>query len=562
MNRWTRRDERGAVAVIFALSALMIFGLAAVGVDLGNAMNRKKQTQTSADFAALAGAEGLPDTGATTVQKVADYINENQPATDGNDECDTSPGAVTVAQLTDGDDSNGEVTFPGGRIRVVAPLSKVTFGMANAIGFSDVCVQSVATARIASGSVGMAPFYATSACSTGPQVLKSDAGGPSIPFSVPALSHDAETNTSVLSETNPNPDPNQISLAMDGDPDGPVITLRGTNLGTAAIDQVGFFNSDQSQPVLASPVALPAQSPTSVSVNVPNDVAQHQDVWWIRVHNSTTDTWSARAQARPLLVGEAVLSCDPESDSGNFGSIDIPWGGNDLNDLEKNIAEGLRPPTTLDAWPGATLPADNTCDSAVGNIVSTDSPYPAGAKENTNCVQSVTGLKAGPAYDGFLKAPDGRLLEDTAQVCQDLGRPQRGLHNENSDVLSCFLKNDTLRLSDTIYYNGDDGLFTQDIWSSPRFVLVPLLDHDPTGTKWMPIKGFLAGFITDQPTGASRGNPLVTGATDNGLVIENPKKLRAIRIFFFSMKALPPPPDGVDLQDYLGTGKKIITLVN
>jgi hypothetical protein len=73
---------------------------------------------------------------------------------------------------------------------------------------------------------------------------------------------------------------------------------------------------------------------------------------------------------------------------------------------------------------------------------------------------------------------------------------------------------------------------------------------------------FVGAFITDQPTGASRSNPLVTGATDNGLVVQNPQKLRAIRMFFFDLDALPPPPDGSDLTDYLGVGPKKIQLIN
>jgi hypothetical protein len=181
---------------------------------------------------------------------------------------------------------------------------------------------------------------------------------------------------------------------------------------------------------------------------------------------------------------------------------------------------------------------------------------------NTNCVQTVTGLKANPAYDGYLEAPDGRLLVDTSPACIADGRPTRGTFNENADVLSCFLKNNSLKLSDTVGYHGTDPLFTQDIWDSPRLHIVPILDHDPTGTKWMPIITFVPAFITDQPTGASKQAPLVTGATDNGLVIQNPAKLRAIRMFFFSMAALPPPADGTPLQDYYGVGPKVITMSN
>jgi hypothetical protein len=432
--------------------------------------------------------------------------------------------------------------------------------MANAMGFDDTCVQSVAVARISSGSIGMAPFYATTACLTGPQVMKSDAGGPSIPFSVPELAKDGESNTSVLDSSSSNPSPNQITLALTGAPDGPQLTVTGTNLGSTVIDKVGFFNSDRTDPVQAAPLATPAQTSGSVTVNVPNQVASYQDVWWVRVHNSGTGMWSARAQARPPQVGDAVLSCDATSSSGNFGSIDVPHGGNDLADLEANVRDGLRPPTTLKPWPGPPpYPGENVCQGVTGVAVTSSDTT---SKENTNCVQSVTGLKAKPVYDGYLKSPSGKLLVDTSPACLSLGRPSRGPHNENSDVLSCFLKNDTLKLSDTVHYNGPDGLFTQDIWESPRFVLVPKLENDPNGTKWMPITGVVPGFITDQPTGASRQYPLVTGATDNGLVVQHPDKLRAIRVFFFSMNALPPPPDGLPLQDYLGTGKKVISLVN
>ena len=228
----------------------------------------------------------------------------------------------------------------------------------------------------------------------------------------------------------------------------------------------------------------------------------------------------------------------------------------------KNIKDGLRPPTTLNVWPG-TLPADNTCQNmaGAGGVISTD----ALSMPNTNCLQTVTGLKAIDAYAGYL-ATGGKLIADTSDACTALGRPTRRTlstgESVNDDLLSCFLKNNTLKLSDAIGYSGTDSIFTQDIWKSPRFVLVPVLDHDPNGTKWMPIKSFVPGFICDQPSGASKQTPLEGTQTENGLVTQNPKKLRAIRVFFFDMDALPPPPDGTPLQDYFGSGKKVITMVN
>ena len=561
--RRTARDDSGAVAIMTGILVVVLVSIAALGVDLGNAMNRKQVTQNSSDFAALAGANGLPSTATPTIQLVADYLNTNAASTDGGTECNPQAGStITAAMLTDGNEVNGEVTFPSGdtRIQVVSPAARVQFGMANVMGFDDTCVSSVSTARIASGSIGMAPYYATDACDQGPQVLKSDAGGPSIPFSVPTLHFDAQTNTSVLSATSPNPNPDIIPVQPDGNPDGPQITITGTNMGDTTIDRVGFFSSDQSAPILATPKTTPAQTATQITVDVPNAVAKYQDVWWIRVRNATTGNWSTRSEARPLLVGEVTLSCDPESSSGNFGSIDVPWGGTDLDDLEKNIRDGIRPGTTLKKWTTTPIPGANTCNTHPNGIISTDTT----GRENTNCVQSVTGLKAKPAYDGYLENPGGRLLVDTSATCQALGRPARGPYNENSDVLSCFLEDRPvpLKLSDAVGYHGSDPLFTQEIWESPRFLIVPKIQVDPSGTKWMPIIDFVPAFITDQPTGASKQSPLVTGLTDNGLVVENPEKLRAIRVFFFSMDALPDPPDGTPLQDYFGAGPKIITMVN
>ena len=46
-------------------------------------------------------------------------------------------------------------------------------------------------------------------------------------------------------------------------------------------------------------------------------------------------------------------------------------------------------------------------------------------------------------------------------------------------MLSCFLVNNTLKLSDAVGYNGADPLFTQDIWKSPRLLIVPKIQTRP-----------------------------------------------------------------------------------
>lgn len=565
MTRRRIKDEAGVTAIIFALSALLIFGLAAIGVDLGNAMNRRKQNQNSADLAALAGAGALPASDAASKlvvrQKVADYLNQNQPATDDTT-CNNSAATITATQLADGDTTNGEVTFVNdSKITVTAPSTKVNFGMATAIGFKGTCVQTAATARISSGGAGFAPYYATSSCSSGPQVLKSDAGGQSIPFTVPPLANDTDTNTSVLSSANPNPNPNSIPLATVGAADGPQVSISGTNLGTTTIDKVGFFNTDRSAPVQAGPVSIPAQIATNVTVLVPNAVASVQDVWWVRVHDKTTGKWSTRSEAVPLLVGDAVLSCDPNSVNGNFGAIDFPAFNNNPNkNITAAIQSGPPPPMSLKQWPNTTYP--QPCDSDPLAVISTSGSL----KPDTNCVQSTTGLHAQPAYDGYLDSSSGNLIANTSSLCQSQGRPTRQAlstgESVNADLLTCFLKNDTLKLSDAINFVGGSSPFVSDLWKSPRFVLVPVVPSDPTGTKYLPIVRFVPGFICDEVTGASRSAPLESGQTENGLVTQNGKKLRAIRIVFFDFDALPPPPDGGALVDYIGAGPKVINLVN
>jgi hypothetical protein len=280
-----------------------------------------------------------------------------------------------------------------------------------------------------------------------------------------------------------------------------------------------------------------------------------------------SDQWSARAQALPLIIGDATLSCDPNSASGNFGSIQIPHGfNNDKDDLVANIQDGLLAPISLKAFP-APLPADNDCRTMGPPSVTSSDPSPH--NQNTNCVDTLTGLGAGDAYDGYLDSPDGKLVTDTSSRCH--AAPQNRSNrlvlstgeNINNDTLSCYLVNDTLHLSDLISVpTGATPKLDQTIWNSARFLQVPILAHDPGGHKWMPIVRFVPAFITDEVTGSSRSAPLFSGDTENGFVMQNPNKLRAIRLFFFDIDSMPPPPDGSPLTDYTGSGPKVITLVN
>ena len=55
------RDERGAVAVIFSICAVVIFSFAAYAIDAGRAWSSRRHLVTAADAAALAGAKGYAE---------------------------------------------------------------------------------------------------------------------------------------------------------------------------------------------------------------------------------------------------------------------------------------------------------------------------------------------------------------------------------------------------------------------------------------------------------------------------------------------------------------------
>jgi Flp pilus assembly pilin Flp len=79
MIRRLARDESGAVAVIFAIVFLVIVGVAALAVDVGYWYTAKRQLQSAADAAALAGCNELAQAAGDTAVRntAADYAARN-----------------------------------------------------------------------------------------------------------------------------------------------------------------------------------------------------------------------------------------------------------------------------------------------------------------------------------------------------------------------------------------------------------------------------------------------------------------------------------------------------
>jgi hypothetical protein len=74
---FVRRDERGQAIVLMTLSLVVIMGMAALVLDVGNWYHTKRRLQGTADAAALAGAQLLPSDSSGAQSQALAYANKN-----------------------------------------------------------------------------------------------------------------------------------------------------------------------------------------------------------------------------------------------------------------------------------------------------------------------------------------------------------------------------------------------------------------------------------------------------------------------------------------------------
>lgn len=573
-----QRNEAGAVAVIFALLAVVLFIISALVIDLGNAFTRKRDVQYQADFAALAGGSelkteksGIPPS--AVVDAVRDYLNDNQP----QDDKGITP--VVSSQLIDTDLENGEVRFVAGGLQVVTPWAQVDYGFAGIIGpgHESVDVQGRATVGVFSPGVGVMPVYAVSGCDYGNQTITDPAGGHVTAPAVPVLASDTDTNDTTLQSLSTH----EVALEASG----VSITLSGMGFNEAT--KVGFFRGDtlaapEEQATFSDP--LPADMPYtksgagSMTFIIPDVVTAVETAWYVRVFEAgTVNKWSARVEAQPLRVGEAVLECTGTSSKGNFGTLRVPRiGGSTGNDIPINIADGLQDPLTLNIHALANV--SGTCTDGVDTAVLSGDPNP-GLRPGTNCVATDPGLTAqaateglitGPTgYDGLLEASESSTSEgggcapDGTTLPRTVSAPPAS-YEINNDVLTCFLTDGATSLSVITQpgYSGGAKL-SADIYESPRFFWQPVLGAKPvSGTSLTySIVDFRAAFITDEIVSSSTVRETRTATTDNGLVIES-GQVKQIKVVFINVDALSADDTGQVITPYLGVGPRILRLID
>ena len=242
------RDDRGAVAIMVAVMAMLLLSLAALGVDLGNAYVQKNDVQKLTDFAALAGAGGnnLPGVSTTTcpygrrasatdpaVQDVAAYLGSTPWS-----------GGPSAAELVDCSVGNGEVfygtvtrsavnasgvvlSFDANKLSVISPQRQVDFGFARVMGFDSTRVSGQATAEVRSPTISSVPFYAFTGCDYGLQTIANPNNGHAVNGVL--LSHGTDNNTASLTAIATDPPTSPPSVPYPA-PDPSRVVITGTGL--------------------------------------------------------------------------------------------------------------------------------------------------------------------------------------------------------------------------------------------------------------------------------------------------------------------------------------------
>lgn len=588
MNARTRGgDETGAIAILFALTFATMLVIGALAVDLGNAYQRKAEAQSQADLAALSAATALacPPAPATcgtvstrhqaAVDKVRDYLKSNTKLGQSG-----GLAGLTSAMLTDGDLTNGEVTFPSDySMKVVTPNAKVDFMLAQGANGqnagpkvnSSVNVNASATVGLGTpGANAVLPFYAVSGagCDYGSQALSDPANGKAktasemvgVTLAPPLTNPSQVSNKATLNSATP--------YQFDVGTPGTISNIDGNNL--QSVDRLGFFRTPSDSPNAVETTALTNANNNSVSnIAIPATVYNAPGVWWIRVYSNTNGSangWTPAANAVPIRIGDGPIQCGNFSSSGNFGSLKLARSTATSTWAPDNIAVGLQSPLTLQAMdPSNTSEIPKCTPGDTGVIYTATTGGSVTRNANTNCVDTDTGLTAEVTTQGLITGTatgnPGRLVRGTTtgvsgrQCAPGHASSTRSMlgYSLNDDVLSCFMADPSVALSAIATPSALPAALKHSldpaIYDSPRFVYVPVISVTPSsgGSEHYAITDMRPGFITsewntsayssqtfiDPSTGTISGS-----TTNNGLTIPS-NKVTTMQVFLFNKDALP-----------------------
>jgi hypothetical protein len=322
---------------------------------------------------------------------------------------------------------------------------------------------------------------------------------------------------------------------------------------------------------------------------VPDAVADHEAWWYVRVRKDATSQWSpvnggGQDKAQRFKVGnpQVIPGCAAHaSDQGNFGMISMPQteNYNDESELAWNIAAGVDEPMGLFVHPSPTANGGNcqefpSVNPAGSNEPGTTSGNPV-PEPGVNCVTTITGLFKG-VEEGLIQGPsddEPGLLDASEHPTRawcgsdfSVDMQDGGEVRLNGETIDCYFDTSTggswaasAPVVAKASYSGPP-VFKPEIFESPRFGIVPVFTGSVSGAgAKKSILTFQAAFITDNPYYSNDNATPGLYFTANG---SGERTLKSVTMFLFSLNALPDPPEGVQLIDYLGVGDPIVHLVD
>ena len=559
-----QRDERGAVAVMAAILSVALLGVAAFAVDFGQVYAKRSSLQSAADQAVLAAAAELDGTNTCTAKAInaaTSYLQKNW-IDSGQDPIDVN--------LSDASVSNGRLVCAGWKAQLTAPTATVNYGIAKALnsGNSSVEVPAYAEAMVKSPKAAVMPSFAVSGCDFGNQTLLDPPSGPSAPY-VPTLPHPTPTNSIELLQgydSNNLPkglNPGAITLNQ-----ATSLTIYSKNNDMKDVNRVSFSVDGNTTPeVIVTPAPANVGNSDLFLPSIPPAVSSVEKVWWIRVSKDGGATWSVVDQALPLRVGNPVLECAGVSNSGNFGTIDLPHL-NPAASAEKAIEYNIA--TQVD-YGLSTLGGGAYCSPGSGGAI-------APTADGTNCVKAKTGFAGNPATNGLITGVDastpGRLVKSTTSGCApnkssntfQTPNIKGSKYNINDDTLSCFFLSTSTTVatvSSPSYPATSPPLISKKIFESPRFFWVPVFGVQPDNgnSNNYAIKDFRPAFITGELPSSTHTSKVMDPGTDNGMVFTS-SGIQSLKVVFFNANTLPKSSVNGQTMNYIGIGTKVMVLTD
>lgn len=602
------RGESGATAIIVGLLSVVLFSLAGIAVDLGNAWARGRSIQKQADVSALASGYLLPQTTANKAaiaDRVALVLNQNPTV--------GQQSGITGFQLINSDRSDGELLFQtpeGGpcledcpRMTLVPPPARVTFGLATVMGFEDVAVQRPATVEVQSAlppKHKMLPFWLPSGCGYGPTQADTtqgnSQGAPPPPESwlAPSSARMGATVTAAAPAPTPVGTHTLTGNAVTTVSNGQTTDIYGYGVTGVSTGKYKKVSLRAYSPDGSTFVDFAADLPSSGQVPPfqigPQDLTGTSGDWYvfalaakangtveysanslvIRVVGPSSPEPTASPTASPTETPVATASpsgvpigCVGQ-DRGNFGQLDSPRAGyTSQQGFTLNLALGIDHSLAPYVFP-PSIGEVKDCGPSSGVIPGGQLDNVAGAAGNgANCVKGDTGNDGPKTYEGLVAGVSasipGRLdASRGSTACPSRSNLAVDGKQINNDSLACFLRNGAT-LDDLAQPGGvNPSMLSPEILSSPRLVYLPVVyASDRAQKSFQPIRQFVPGFITEetQTTGPNDAAGHINGLTISG------NSVKVMSVFTFNRDALPPVEDA-DTVPYDPTmGGAIVRLV-